>query len=350
MKRALILICLMCMALTCAGCAGTSKVADRELPQVLEEKPLEPEEIVHPPVSSYDAELFIDRDETGSSVVVNQYGTVGSEYSVDPGGNIVSEDGTVIVSRENAVFFERIESLKFDESEYTVSLAPLNLPTEYFYNWQYTQYSVPFLVNLKISNPGATNQIVLIESSDPEVASVLPNQNAKLIANGMFAVEPGCLAIQPEDPEKQLTIVVAARKVGEATITARALSGYASAQCTVQVEFGEGDGSAVPESWINSSEYSSSSHVHSYDSSVTAPTIWNEGYTLYECRECGHSYKGNYTPVLVNDETAGDSSVHKHDYTSSTVAPTEDERGYTLFVCQECGDSYKANYVDPVSK
>ena len=45
MKRALILICLMCMALTCAGCAGTSKVADRELLQVSEEKPLEPEEI-----------------------------------------------------------------------------------------------------------------------------------------------------------------------------------------------------------------------------------------------------------------------------------------------------------------
>ena len=74
--------------------------------------------------------------------------------------------------------------------------------------------------------------------------------------------------------------------------------------------------------------------------------MWEEGFTLYTCEECGHSFKGDYTSRLPGTETAED-TPHVHDYTASTVAPTDSERGYTLYTCQECGDSYKANYIDP---
>jgi len=350
LKHALILLCLVGMVLTCAGCAGTSKLPDRELPTEPAQTPAVQEESIHSPVTSRDAELYIDQDDDGNSIVVNQYGVSGADYAVDQSGNIVTNDGAIIVSRENTERFKNLESFQFDQEVYSVSLDPLNLPIDYYYNGQYTQYTVPFHVKLRLADQEATNQIILIESSNAEVASVQPNQNAEIIANGKFSVEPGCLAIQPVDPSESLDVVITARMVGDATITARALSGYASAQCEVHVEFGEGDKTGVPESWLRSPKYSSVAHVHLFTPTVTKPTIWNEGFTEYKCEECGHSFRGDYTPNLVSEPDAAESAAHQHDYTASTVAPTESERGYTLYVCEGCGDSYKANYVDPVSK
>ena len=240
--------------------------------------------------------------------------------------------------------------MEFSEETYGISLDPLNLPMEYYYNGQYTQYSVPFRINLSLSNPDATNQIILVESSNPEVASVTANMNSELIADGKYDVEAGCLAIQPTERDKSVSITVTAKRAGDATITARALSGYACAQCNIHVEFGEGDRSGVRESWLNSAEYSTSAHVHTFSRSVITPTIWNDGFTEYTCEECGHSYKGDFTPRMDSAESGDENQIHEHEYSASTVAPTETERGYTLFVCQDCGESYKANYVNPGRK
>jgi len=40
---------------------------------------------------------------------------------------------------------------------------------------------------------------------------------------------------------------------------------------------------------------------HQYQEKVIAPTYTEEGYTLYTCRVCNHTYKDNYTPILVDD-------------------------------------------------
>ena len=143
-----------------------------------------------------------------------------------------------------------------------------------------------------------------------------------------------------------MSITVSAKNAGDATLTARAFTGDAVAQCLIHVEFGEGNRSAVPEEWITSSRYNTAAHVHSYSPTVTAPTIWEEGYTLYVCNDCGHSYKGDYVPRLPAQESEP-AEAHVHSYTESTVAPTASERGYTLYVCQGCGDSYKANFIEP---
>ena len=86
-------------------------------------------------------------------------------------------------------------------------------------------------------------------------------------------------------------------------------------------------------------------HVHSYICTVVEPTIWEKGYTLYTCPECGYSFQDNFTSKLPAPEPTP--APHVHSYRASVVAPTESERGYTLYICDECGDTYKDNFVQP---
>ena len=52
-----------------------------------------------------------------------------------------------------------------------------------------------------------------------------------------------------------------------------------------------------------------------------------------KCTRCGTSY-GNLNP-------------NKHSYQKTTVAPTTTEQGYDLYTCSGCGHSYKDNYTEP---
>ncbi len=73
---------------------------------------------------------------------------------------------------------------------------------------------------------------------------------------------------------------------------------------------------------------------HDYNTSVTAPTCEDEGYTTYSCKNCTHSYVDDYVDAL------------GHDYKDSVTAPTCTEKGYTTHTCDVCGDSYVDSYVD----
>ena len=346
MKRLIIILGLMVIVVITSSCSVIEKPQERDLtPEPAVTKAEQPE-ILIPEVSSRDAELYVMLNEDGTSYVVNPYGTAAAEYRVDSDGNIIREDDTIAVKKGNTDLYHETESLRFAEEEYRVSLDPLNLPVEYYYSGMYPNAAVPLRVSLEFDNSYAANRVVLLESSNPQVISVCPNQNAGLIAHGAFQVPLGSVALQPDNPAEPMSITVSAKNAGDATLTARAFTGDAVAQCLIHVEFGEGNRSAVPEEWINSSHYNTAAHVHSYSPAVTAPTIWEEGYTLYTCSDCGHSYKRDCVPRLSAQEPKP-AEAHIHSYTESTVAPTATERGYTLYVCRECGDSYKANFVEP---
>ena len=75
-------------------------------------------------------------------------------------------------------------------------------------------------------------------------------------------------------------------------------------------------------------------HSHRYNSTVTAPTCTEQGYTTHTCT-CGDSYVDSYTAPL------------GHTYEAVITAPTCTEQGYTTYTC-DCGDSYVDNYVDAV--
>jgi hypothetical protein len=111
--------------------------------------------------------------------------------------------------------------------------------------------------------------------------------------------------------------------------------------------------------------------AHSYNKVVTAPTCKEKGYTTYTCKECDHSYIGDYVGIKphsyastitkpathlvegVRTYTCSDcgesytdtiAKTKEHSYTvSNTVAPTCEGKGYTVYACA-CGDSYKDNY------
>ena len=127
----------------------------------------------------------------------------------------------------------------------------------------------------------------------------------------------------------------------------------------------------------NSSAYfrcnRATTHEHSYDAVVTAPTCTEKGYTTHTCA-CGDSYVDTYVDALghawdngkvTKEPTETESGVktftctrcgetktetipkltHEHNYNAVVTAPTCTEKGYTTHTCA-CGDSYVDTYVD----
>ena len=77
--------------------------------------------------------------------------------------------------------------------------------------------------------------------------------------------------------------------------------------------------------------------VHSYTTTVVAPTCMQDGYTLHTCSGCGHTYKTDL--------------VSKTDHISQSVtvvAPTCMREGYTLHLCGTCGEHYQTDPLPPV--
>lgn len=72
---------------------------------------------------------------------------------------------------------------------------------------------------------------------------------------------------------------------------------------------------------------------HRYRGKEVWPTCESKGYTTYTCRDCGHSYRGNYKDIV------------DHSYSWEDHAPTCEEEGYNLYMCDYCLRSYKADFV-----
>ena len=82
----------------------------------------------------------------------------------------------------------------------------------------------------------------------------------------------------------------------------------------------------------NSSAYfrcnRATTHEHSYDAVVTAPTCTEKGYTTHTCA-CGDSYVDTYTDAL----------GHAWDNGKVTKPATETEDGVKTFTCTRCGET-----------
>ena len=119
--------------------------------------------------------------------------------------------------------------------------------------------------------------------------------------------------------------------------------------------------------------------AHDYDKQTVKPTCTEQGYTIYTCKNCNYSYKGDYTAVDENNHTlkygvnkkaatcseegyTGDtvctacgktiekgSAIKKipHTYVTTVVEPNCFEQGYTLHKCSVCNDTYKSDFTQP---
>ena len=74
---------------------------------------------------------------------------------------------------------------------------------------------------------------------------------------------------------------------------------------------------------------------HNYEAKVTPPTCTEGGSTLFTCRDCGHSYTGDFT------------DPDGHHYAARVIAPTCTEGGFTENTCTECGHSYRDRETAP---
>ena len=75
---------------------------------------------------------------------------------------------------------------------------------------------------------------------------------------------------------------------------------------------------------------------HNFAENVVAPTCTEIGYTKVTCKDCGLSYKTEYSNAL------------GHKYNKEVTPPTCLEQGYTTYTCANCGDSYVSDYIEAV--
>ena len=68
---------------------------------------------------------------------------------------------------------------------------------------------------------------------------------------------------------------------------------------------------------------------HNYETKITPPTCEQGGETLFVCRDCGHSYTGDFT------------DPDGHHYAARVIEPTCTAAGFTENTCTECGHSYR---------
>ena len=116
---------------------------------------------------------------------------------------------------------------------------------------------------------------------------------------------------------------------------------------------------------------------HIYDKTYVNPTCTTSGYTLFQCRYCGHRETGEYLDALGHDlidhpgvsatcDKSGylayqtcsrcDYSTYQaiealggeHDYVTETIPPTTSSPGYDRHVCTLCGDEYHDNVVPAI--
>lgn len=120
---------------------------------------------------------------------------------------------------------------------------------------------------------------------------------------------------------------------------------------------------------------STAAHQHEYATTVVAPSC-TDGYTIYTCIDCGHSYTDGYiestghrytsvlTDVFCNElryyvhtcEDCGYSYTSKTDLHGTrhsmekvgTVPPSREEGGYTLYICTRCKQTEQREHVAPV--
>lgn len=73
---------------------------------------------------------------------------------------------------------------------------------------------------------------------------------------------------------------------------------------------------------------------HSFEETIMAQTCIEISYTEVSCKDCGLSYKTEYSKAL------------GHNYNKEVTAPTCLEQGYTTYTCANCGDCYTADYTE----
>lgn len=128
----------------------------------------------------------------------------------------------------------------------------------------------------------------------------------------LLPTEPSESITQEVTTEEQTTLPAGCKHIGgDATCSVRAIC----------IRCGEEYGEYAP---------------HDNTFIVSQVTCTEDGYTIYTCKTCGHSSKGDIV------------KAQGHSYKSRVIEPTCEEPGRTVFSCSGCGDYYSEDEVPAI--
>ena len=249
-KKIFAVLLIGCMLFSLAACGAKDRdvqsehnaLVAEETPQPSGETVAETPETTTPALptaTSEDVELYVVRPASSAPYVVNAYGQLARNYNVSDDGSIVDRAGITVVVSGNTKNFTFVTTADFGSrtAEVTLNAREDISDTDKDVS-RIHQYPVNLTLLLTIGPEAATNRTVVLGSSNAGIVEVRANNNAKILADGAFELEPGELAIDVGETGNA-RIVVTAKTEGVATITARSLSGTATAECIVTVKNGE---------------------------------------------------------------------------------------------------------------
>ena len=301
-------------------------------------------------VTSIDELAFHGCESLTSVVISNGVTSIGSEafYGCTSLTSIVIPDSVISIgsyafqfcySLASIVIPDSVTSIESNVFECCESLTSVVIPDSVKSLGNCAFCECTSLTSITFESP--TTEIYDSFLTIPETAVIygLPNSTAQAYATkyGRAFVEIACThSFTKEDT---------AYPKSEATCTSPAVyyksCGICGAKGTETFEFGDPLGHAEGE-WIIDKEATCTENGtqrrdcmncdhyetkvipatgHDYKAVVTPPTCTEEGYTLYTCETCGHSYAEDYSPVI--DHPFGE---------WTEVAPGKEER-----VCDLCG-------------
>lgn len=282
-----------------------------------------------PKATSDDVKLYAFTLANGHKYVVDEYGRFSETYTFDADGNLVDMDGSWIVMEENVKTYKPIRVMYFGQEIYALTAEASSATTD-----SSEQIYSNCVVELYCAPASATNGVVCIRGDSTAVVEIRPNSNAKVVNSANLNLMEGEVAIKADDLSLPMTVFVRvltnAVTNGEANIIARTVDNTAEAECAVTVELTEARqrrattsgtaatghvGTVTPtpsptpiiqpisgaNEFVNASG-DPAKHIHTYTRTVIAPTETSQGYTLYTCTGCGHSYRDNYTSKLAPSE------------------------------------------------
>lgn len=308
-KVCALLLTLLMAASTMSGCAVRETVANEPLPET----------------TSSDLGVYVN-----GTVLVKADGTVIDEaYTIDEDGNVVDAEGKVLIAAANLEAFTCVTEIKLSET-------PVKHKLEGKESEDGEVLTRPSAFKLKFSvlPEEVLNSQITMESYDPGALYFPYDKNEEiLIPADMEAPADNILPAITLQADDTGTIEVTVVSVfdGSYELVVKNVLGEEIAKIPVEVSVEMKDADDQKDGEMVDKE----DCVHDYEKEVVAPTIHTQGYTLYTCKNCGYSYRGDYVAKL----------EHTHEWDEGRViAATYAARGYTLKTCKICGKTEKSNY------
>lgn len=243
---------------------------------------------------------------------------VAGGYMRDDQGNVLDNEGNILISAANLSNFTWVTSVYYDRSQIVQNL-DTDPAADGSSNIKHTGGPKAFRFKLTAEPKNPVNSTLVLTSCDPGALYFPYDMNQDTILNSSRPKD----GILPEitvnaDRYNQVTVFLTATVDGCVTVLVKNLFGEVIER--------------IPFELRDISQESSSGekdHVHRFRDQIVAPTYLSDGYTVHSCEECGYSCRDSFTEKL----------PHEHDYDLRIIPPTYSSTGYTLHICKICGET-----------